>query len=105
MLKQVTEQPAKQRVGWTDLAKGAAILLALWSHAIRDPMRVEKLVLDYFYRVVYTFHMAFFFRLSGCVHQMTKGKPALAVVLLCLAASIVLPLMVKRIAVRFWAHL
>ena len=77
----------------------------LWGHAIRDRMRVEKLVLDYFYRVVYTFHMAFFFWLSGCVHQMTRGKPALAVVLLCLAASIVLPLMVERIAARFLAHL
>ena len=66
---------------------------------------MEKLVLDYFYRVVYTFHMAFFFWLSGCVHQMTKGKPALAVVLLCLAASIVLPLMVERVTARFPVHL
>lgn len=42
MLKQVTEQPAKQRVGWIDLAKGSAILLVLWGHAMRDPMRVEN---------------------------------------------------------------
>lgn len=105
MLKQTAQQSAKQRVGWIDLAKGAAILLVLWGHAMRDPMRVEKLVLDYFYRVVYTFHMAFFFRLSGCVHQMTRGKPALVVILICLAASIVLPLMVERVTARFPVHL
>lgn len=66
---------------------------------------MEKLVLDYAYRVVYTFHMAFFFRLSGCVHQMTRGKPALVVILICLAASIVLPLMVERVTARFPVHL
>lgn len=105
MLKQTAQQSAKQRVGWIDLAKGAAILLVLWGHAMRDRMRVEKLVLDHFYRVVYTFHMAFFFRLSGCVHQMTRGKPALVVILICLAASIVLPLMVERVTARFPVHL
>lgn len=84
MLKQVTAQPAKQRVGWIDLAKGAAILLVLWGHAMRDQMRVENLVLDCSYRVVYTFHMAFFFWLSGCVYQMTRGEPTLAAVCLFL---------------------
>lgn len=63
---------------------------------------MEKLVLDYFYRVVYTFHMAFFFRLSGYVYQMTRGKPALVVILICLAASIVLPLMVERVTARWF---
>lgn len=84
MLKQVTEQPAKQRVGWIDLAKGAAILLVLWGHAMRDPMRVENWALDYSYRVIYTFHMAFFFWLSGYVYRMTKGEPTLAAVRLFL---------------------
>lgn len=105
MLKQVTEQPAKQRVGWIDLAKGAAILLVLWGHAMRDPMRVENWALDYSYRVIYTFHMAFFFWLSGYVYRMTRGKPALVVISICLAASIVLPLMVERVTARFPVHL
>lgn len=105
MLKQTAQQSAKQRVGWIDLAKGAAILLVLWGHAMRDPMRVENWALDYSYRVIYTFHMAFFFWLSGYVYQMTRGKPALVVILICLAASIVLPLMVERVTARFPVHL
>lgn len=77
MLEQDKVQPAKQRVGWIDMAKGAAILLVLWGHAMRDPMRVGNGALDYSYRVIYTFHMAFFFWLSGYVYQMTRREPTL----------------------------
>ena len=51
---------------------------------MRDPMRVENWALDYSYRVIYTFHMAFFFWLSGYVYRMTKGEPTLAAVRLFL---------------------
>lgn len=69
-----TRQTAKKRVGWIDIAKGIAILLVLWGHAMREPMRLESAALDCSYRVIYTFHMAFFFWLSGYVYQMTNGR-------------------------------
>ena len=55
----------RQRVQWIDAAKGIGILLVLLGHAPRDIMRADYTWIDFCYYFIYTFHMHFFFFLSG----------------------------------------
>ncbi len=60
------------RIKWIDIAKGITILLVIYGHSMRDEMRTASPFLDYTYRCVYIFHMAFFFWLSGYSYQMGR---------------------------------
>lgn len=61
-----------RRVQWIDAAKGLGILLVLLGHAPRDIMREQCAFIDFVYYFIYTFHMHFFFFLSGYVFAMTS---------------------------------
>lgn len=61
-----------KRIEWIDITKGIAILMVLYGHCMRDEMRLSYPFLDYTYRCVYVFHMAFFFWLSGYSYQMGR---------------------------------
>ena len=54
-----------QRVKWLDAAKGLGMILVLLGHAPREIMRVRYPGIDFAYYFIYTFHMHFFFFLSG----------------------------------------
>ena len=49
-------QQEKKRIGWIDIAKAMAILLVVWGHTLRGGDAQ---------RVMYSFHVATFFMLSG----------------------------------------
>lgn len=55
----------RRRLKWVDTAKGMGIILVLLGHAPRDIMRIEYGWIDFCYYFIYTFHMHFFFFLSG----------------------------------------
>ena len=62
----------RQRVQWIDAAKGIGILLVLLGHAPRDIMRSDYTWIDFCYYFIYTFHMHFFFFLSGYVFALSS---------------------------------
>lgn len=67
----------KVRIEWMDIAKGTGILLVLAGHAPRDIMREMHPWIDFGYYFIYTFHMPFFFFLSGwmCRQGQMMDKP------------------------------
>ncbi len=62
------------RIDWIDISKGMAILLVLLGHAVRDDMRLISPGLDLTYRLIYIFHMSFFFFISGYVYKMNEVR-------------------------------
>ena len=64
----------RQRVQWIDAAKGIGILLVLLGHAPRDIMRSDYAWIDFCYYFIYTFHMHFFFFLSGYVFALPSDR-------------------------------
>lgn len=70
------EKQKKARIEWADIAKGIGILLVLAGHAPRDIMRDRYAWIDFGYYFIYTFHMPFFFFLSGWMfgHGQTVQK-------------------------------
>lgn len=62
----------RQRIQWIDAAKGIGILLVLLGHAPRDIMRADYTWIDFCYYFIYTFHMHFFFFLSGYVFALSS---------------------------------
>lgn len=65
---------SSKRIEWIDFAKGIAILMVLLGHAIRDDMRTSSAVYDLIYRIVYIFHMPFFFWISGYTSHRYRNK-------------------------------
>lgn len=64
----------KKRIEWVDMARGIGILLVIYGHSMRDEMRIVSPLLDYTYRFVYSFHMSFFFWLSGCTYRLGRKE-------------------------------
>lgn len=70
----------KRRVKWVDTAKGIGIILVLLGHAPRDIMRLEYSWIDFGYYFIYTFHMHFFFFLSGYLFiYSAKEQPGMGI--------------------------
>lgn len=75
MMKEVSaEGKHTGRIGWIDTAKGIGILLVAVGHAPRDVMREQYAAIDFLYFFIYTFHMHFFFFLSGLVYGYRDGE-------------------------------
>ena len=55
----------KERYEWLDISKGIAILLVVLGHAIQYYLYPIDYADSLSYRVIYSFHMPFFFFLSG----------------------------------------
>ena len=69
-----SKKEARGRIAWLDLGKGFAMALVLLGHSMRDGMRVSSPALDLVYRVVYIFHMTYFFWMSGFTYSLSRGK-------------------------------
>ncbi len=63
------DRGSRDRVPWIETAKGIGILLVVSGHAPRDIMRIQYPAIDFAYFFIYTFHMHFFFFLSGFVYE------------------------------------
>ena len=73
------KEQRSQRIAWLDLGKGFAMVLVLLGHSMRDEMRSASPALDLLYRVVYIFHMTYFFWMTGYTYRLSreKGHPPL----------------------------
>lgn len=56
-------------IEWIDYAKGIGIILVVIGHAIRDEMRINSVIYDYLYTIIYFFHMPLFFFVSGYLFE------------------------------------
>ena len=65
-------QGNNKRIDWIDIVKGIGILLVILGHAPRDIMREKFFIIDFFYQIIYSFHMGLFFSISGCIYVYTK---------------------------------
>ena len=68
------ETEKRGRIEWLDLGKGFAMALVLLGHSMRDGMRQASPALDLIYRIVYIFHMTYFFWMSGCTYSLSRGR-------------------------------
>jgi len=68
------ETERKERLNWIDISKGVAMLLVIIGHSMRDEMRMVSPVLDYLYRGIYSFHMTWFFWLSGYSYALVRSR-------------------------------
>ena len=68
------DKEKNERLIWIDISKGVAILLVLIGHSMPDGMRMASPVLDILYRCIYTFHMTWFFWLSGYSYRLSEKK-------------------------------
>ena len=65
---------AKKRNESIDIAKGIGILLVILGHTMSPVMEGHRLI-EWLYRVIYTFHMPLFFFVSGFVASKLVTKP------------------------------
>ena len=68
------ETEKRGQIEWLDLGKGFAMALVLLGHSMRDGMRQASPALDLIYRIVYIFHMTYFFWMSGCTYSLSRGR-------------------------------
>ncbi len=61
-----------KRVVWLDVAKGIAMFIVIFGHAIRDEMRTDNEMCMMIFRAIYLFHMDLFFFLSGYAYKLSK---------------------------------
>lgn len=70
---------ARPRVGWMDTARGIAIILMVYGHAARGLVKsgelANSLALQTVDEVIYSFHMPFFFVVSGLTFASALKKP------------------------------
>lgn len=64
----------RKRIEWVDMARGIGLLLVIYGHSMRNEMRIVSPFLDYTYRFVYSFHMPFFFWLSGYTYRLGRKE-------------------------------
>lgn len=68
------------RVGWVDLAKGLAIALVVFGHALRGLERARQIDFDGAWgildNVIYSFHMPMFFLVAGFLFFSALARPA-----------------------------
>lgn len=60
----------KKRIEWIDVAKALAIILVIFGHASKKTSWVQP---DFIVYIIYSFHMALFFVLSGWTFQYRKN--------------------------------
>ena len=70
----MTSKKPEGRLAWLDLSKGLAMALVLLGHSMRDEMRSVFPTLDMTYRLVYIFHMTWFFWLSGYTYALSRSR-------------------------------
>ncbi len=68
------ETDTKQYLEWVDLAKGIGITFVILGHAFRDEMRASSMACEYIYRLIYMFHMPFFWTISGLTYSISSNR-------------------------------
>lgn len=62
------------RIKWIQVAKGIGIILVILGHTLTTPLRENSAIAMKMYEYIYSFHMAFFFYLSGRTYILGKYK-------------------------------
>ncbi len=66
--KRLDPVPAgKPRIAWVDAARGVAIISVFFGHYLQDASLRDTVALEDDLRFLYSFHVPFFFLLSGCL--------------------------------------
>lgn len=64
----------KSRINWITVAKGIGILLVVLGHSFRDNMLMTNIICGFVYHFIYSFHMFFYFALSGITFGLSYKK-------------------------------
>lgn len=64
----------KSQIHWITIAKGLGILLVVLGHSFRDNMLTSNIICGFVYHFIYSFHMFFFFALSGITFGLSYKK-------------------------------
>lgn len=75
MVKQkMKDTESGQYLEWVDLAKGMGIVFVVLGHAFRDEMRASSMACEYMYQLIYSFHMCFFWMISGVTCSLSSER-------------------------------
>lgn len=64
----------KSQINWITVAKGLGILLVVLGHSFRDNMLTSNVICGFVYHFIYSFHMFFWFTLSGITFGLSCKK-------------------------------
>lgn len=85
----------KQRIEWIDVTKGMLIILVIVGHSIE---KNTSPVIDFFMRLIYSFHMPAFFIISGILlHYNSLLKKSFLTGVISLAQSLLIPWLFSEI--------
>lgn len=70
----------KNRLVWVDSLKGWLMLLVVMGHAIQYCMNDGECETNYFWNLIYSFHMPAFMALSGFVNYRANTPPQIRII-------------------------